>query len=60
MLGYKRVGFIFSQSVKGSKTAAEGDYILNTDELLQMAAMQVGRLRGAEGGRHAAEGGRSS
>lgn len=42
MLGYRKVGFIFSQSVKGQKAAAEGDYIINSQELIAMAAMQVG------------------
>ncbi|KAG2443114.1 hypothetical protein HYH02_009527 [Chlamydomonas schloesseri] len=41
MLGYRKVGFIFSQSVKGQKAAAEGDYIINSDELIAMAAMQA-------------------
>lgn len=42
LLGYRKVGFIFCQSVKAQKTAAEGDYIINSDELIMMAAMQVG------------------
>lgn len=42
MLGYRKVGFIFCQSVKAQKAAAEGDYIINTEELQMMAAMQVG------------------
>ncbi len=41
MLGYRKVGFIFCQSVKAQKAAAEGDYIINTEELISMAAMQV-------------------
>ncbi|KXZ49382.1 hypothetical protein GPECTOR_21g608 [Gonium pectorale] len=40
LLGYRKVGFIFCQSVKAQKAAAEGDYIINTDELISMAAMQ--------------------
>ncbi|GLI70914.1 hypothetical protein VaNZ11_015942 [Volvox africanus] len=40
LLGYRKVGFIFSQSVKAQKAAADGDYIINTDELIMMAAMQ--------------------
>ncbi|GLC39288.1 hypothetical protein PLESTB_001573700 [Pleodorina starrii] len=40
MLGYRKVGFIFCQSVKAQKAAAEGDYLINTDELVMMAAVQ--------------------
>ncbi|KAG2487432.1 hypothetical protein HYH03_013999 [Edaphochlamys debaryana] len=40
MLGYRKVGFIFCQSVKAQKAAAEGDYIINSEELIMMAAMQ--------------------
>ncbi|EFJ40602.1 hypothetical protein VOLCADRAFT_69322 [Volvox carteri f. nagariensis] len=46
LLGYRKVGFIFCQSVKAQKAAAESDYIINTDELIMMAAMQVREGRG--------------
>ncbi|GFR49916.1 hypothetical protein Agub_g12024 [Astrephomene gubernaculifera] len=40
LLGYRKVGFIFCQSVRAQRAAAEGDYIINSEELLMMAAMQ--------------------
>ncbi|MEW5310151.1 MAG: hypothetical protein WDW38_001977 [Sanguina aurantia] len=39
LLGYRKVGWLFAQSTKKA-----ADYILNTDEVLQMAQMQCGRF----------------
>jgi len=54
LLGYRKVGWVFSQSAK------ERDYILNSEEVRKMAAMQVcgvgvGGMQHVLGGRVVAE-----